>query len=107
MASVSSLKRVAIVGTGSRGLMFLNGIVERPHIVAVVALCDPNTVRAEYYVKTLQQKTGSKDRVPVYQPDQFQEMLSKERIDILVVTTYDALHEHYIVPALEKGGALS
>ncbi len=87
--------------------MFVNGIVERPRLAAVVALCDPNAVRAEYFVKTLQEKTGSKDRVPVYKPDQFQDMLEKEKINTLVVTTYDALHDVYIVPALEAGGALS
>ena len=40
--------RVAIVGTGSRAAMFVRGIVARP-TSHVVAICEPNAVRAAYY----------------------------------------------------------
>ena len=36
-------------------------------------------------------------------PERFTEMLARERITDVVVATVDALHDHYIVPALEAG----
>ena len=93
--------RVAIVGTGSRASMFVHGIVERPSS-QVVAICEPNAVRAAYY-NTLLQELGA-PTVPIYKPEQFKDMLAKERVETIVVTCVDALHDQYIVPALEAGG---
>ena len=44
--------------------------------------------------------------VPIYKPEQFKEMLAKERVETVVITCVDALHDLYIVPALEAGGML-
>lgn len=93
--------RVAIVGTGSRAAMFVRGIIARPNS-QVVAICEPNAVRAEYY-NALLTELGA-PTVPVYKPDAFQEMLAKEKVETIVVTCVDALHDLYIVPALEAGG---
>ncbi|CAE6464413.1 unnamed protein product [Rhizoctonia solani] len=92
--------RVALVGTGSRAAMFVRGIVARPQS-QVVAICEPNSVRANYYNELLVQLGAPK--VPIYPPDHFKEMLSKEKVETLVVTCVDALHDLYIVPALEAG----
>lgn len=92
--------RVAIVGTGSRAAMFVRGIVERP-ASRVVALCEPNAVRAEYYNELLESLGAP--RVPVYKPDDFQGMLKEEKVDVVVITCIDALHDVYIVPSLEAG----
>ena len=81
--------------------MFVRGIVERPES-QVVAICEPNAVRAAYY-NSLLQELGA-PAVPVYKPDAFKEMLEKEKVESIVVTCIDALHEQYIVPALEAGG---
>ena len=94
--------RVAIVGTGSRASMFVRAIVERPNC-EVVAICEPNIVRASYYNELLQELGAS--AVPVYKPGGFEEMLVKERVETVVITCIDALHDLYIVPALEAGGA--
>ena len=93
--------RVAIVGTGSRAAMFVRGIVARPSS-QVVAYCEPNSVRAKYYNDLLAELGAP--QVPVYKPEQFKEMLEKERVEVIVVTCIDALHDLYIVPALEAGG---
>ena len=93
--------RIAIVGTGSRASMFVRGIVQRPNS-QVVAICEPNVVRATYY-NCLLQELGV-PTVPVYKPEGFQEMLQKEHVETIVVTCIDALHDVYIVPALEAGG---
>ncbi|KIM81600.1 hypothetical protein PILCRDRAFT_821380 [Piloderma croceum F 1598] len=92
--------RVAIVGTGSRGLMFVNGIAERPNSI-VVALCDQNTVRSEYYNQVLEGQ--GRPRAPIFKPEQFGEMLVSERVDTVVITTVDATHHLYIIPALKAG----
>ncbi|KAI5117646.1 hypothetical protein M0805_001302 [Coniferiporia weirii] len=96
----SSIGRVALVGTGSRGLMFVNGVAQRPG-AQIVAFCEPNPVRAEYYNAHLE--SLSQPRVPVYKPEQFVEMLKTEKVDTVVITCVDALHDLYIVPALEAG----
>jgi predicted dehydrogenase len=93
--------RVALVGTGSRAAMFVRGIIARPQS-QVVAICEPNSIRAEYYNELLAQLGAPK--VPIYQPEGFKQMLSKENVECLVVTCVDALHDLYIVPALEAGG---
>ncbi|TFK39895.1 NAD(P)-binding protein [Crucibulum laeve] len=92
--------RVAVVGTGSRAAMFVRGIVARPSS-QVVAFCEPNSIRAAYYNELLQ-SLGAPS-VPVYQPTQFDSMLKKEAVDMVVITCMDALHDQYIVPALEAG----
>jgi len=93
--------RVAIVGTGSRAAMFVRGIVARPSS-SVVALCEPNTIRAKYYNDLLSELGAS--TVPVYKPEDFKTMLKEEKVDMIVVTCIDALHHLYIIPALEAGG---
>lgn len=93
--------RVAVVGAGSRAAMFIRGVVARPSS-SVVALCEPNAVRAAYYNDLL--KSLNAPTVPVYKPEDFKKMLSEEKVDMIVVTCIDALHAQYIVPALEAGG---
>jgi predicted dehydrogenase len=96
--------RVAIVGTGSRASTFIRGVVARQPTSSIVALCEPNAVRAAYY-NALLTELGA-PVVPVYQPVEFKAMLEKEKVEVLVVTCVDALHDEYIVPALEAGGEL-
>ncbi len=81
--------------------MFVRGIVERPNS-RVVAICEPNEVRATYYNKLLQELGALP--VPVYKPEGYVDMLTKEKVETVVVTCIDALHDLYIVPALEAGG---
>jgi predicted dehydrogenase len=99
--SATNPGRVAIVGNGSRGIMFVNGIAERPNSV-VVALCDHNPVRSEYYNQVLEGQ--GRPKAPIYKPEQFGEMLVSEKVDTVVITTVDATHHLYIIPALEAGG---
>ena len=93
--------RVAIIGTGSRSMMFINGIIDRPD-ARIVAFCEPNRVRAEFYNKHLEKR--GQVRVPVYKPEQFGELLDAEKVDTVVITCIDALHDLYIVLSLRKGG---
>ncbi|HEY3867801.1 MAG TPA: Gfo/Idh/MocA family oxidoreductase [Actinocrinis sp.] len=92
--------RAAIVGTGSRAQLFTEGLARRDRI-EVAALCDPNRVRMAHHNRLL--TDAGRPPARTYPPDAFAEMLRAERIDTVVVTTVDALHNTYIVPALEAG----
>ncbi len=92
--------RAAIVGTGSRAQLFTEGLGHRKH-VEVAALCDPNPVRTAHHNRLLNQ--AGRPPARTYAPEAFSEMLRNERIDTVVVTTVDALHDAYIVPALQAG----
>ena len=92
--------RAAIVGTGSRAQLFTEGLARREHI-EVAALCDPNRVRMAYHNRLL--AAAGRPPARTYPPDGFAELLRTERIDTVVVTTIDALHNTYIVPALRAG----
>ncbi|KAH8827792.1 NAD(P)-binding protein [Flagelloscypha sp. PMI_526] len=92
--------RVAVVGAGSRAAMFIRGIVARPSS-SVVGICEPNSIRAAYY-NNLLTSLGA-PTVPVYKPEDFKKMLTEQKVELIVVTCIDALHDQYIVPALEAG----
>jgi predicted dehydrogenase len=92
--------RAAIVGTGSRAQQFTEGLARREHI-EVAALCDPNQVRMEHHNRLL--AAAGRPPAALYTPDRFAEMLRAERVDTVVVTTVDALHDGYIVSALRAG----
>ena len=93
-------RRVAIVGTGSRAQLFTRGLAKREQYT-VAALCDPSPTRMAYHNRLLVGVGNS--AATVWSPDAFAEMLDKERITDVVVTTVDALHDHYIVMAVEAG----
>lgn len=90
--------RAAIVGTGSRAQLFTEGLAQREH-VEVVALCDPNPVRMTHHNRLL--TAAGRPAARTYAPDGFAELL--RTVDTVVVATVDALHDLYIVPALDAG----
>ncbi|KIF78223.1 dehydrogenase [Streptomyces sp. 150FB] len=92
--------RAAIVGTGSRAQQFTEGLARREHI-EVVAFCDPNQQRMAHHNRLL--AAAGRPPAITYRPDRFTEMLRAERVDTVVVTTIDALHDGYIVAALRAG----
>jgi Oxidoreductase family, C-terminal alpha/beta domain/Oxidoreductase family, NAD-binding Rossmann fold len=97
---MTDARRVAIVGTGSRARLYTRGLAERAHCT-VAALCDPSPTRMAYHNRILIEAGNS--AAAVWPPGRFTEMLAKEGITDLVVSTVDALHDHYIVPAVEAG----
>lgn len=74
----------------------MRGVVDRLSVPgnAIVALCDPNIGRVEYY-NDLLEELGQK-RAKSYTIDRFEEMLDVEKVEVLVVTTVDAHHDKYI-----------
>ncbi|WLW49895.1 Gfo/Idh/MocA family protein [Streptomyces sp. YU58] len=95
-----STRRAAVVGTGHRAQLFTRALAERPgHLVA--ALCDPSPARMAFHNGLL--AAAGEPAATRWEPDRFTDMLAKEDIDEVVVTTVDAEHDRYIVPALKAG----
>lgn len=92
--------RAAVVGTGHRAQLFTRALATRPdHRVA--ALCDPSPTRMAFHNRLLAE--AGEPAAAEWEPDRFADLLTKEDIDEVVVTTVDAAHDHYIVPALRAG----
>jgi predicted dehydrogenase len=97
-----SRTRYAIVGTGSRAEMFARALVlDNARSAQLVALADTNPHRMAAHNAWLQQLGA--EPVPSYPAAEFTAMLSKERVDTVLVTTVDRTHDEYIVAALDAG----
>jgi predicted dehydrogenase len=95
--SLNGKKKVALVGTGIRGTSFWGKYLndEYSDVIEFVGLCDINPGRVAY----------SKEHIgvdcPIYL--NFDEMLEKADIDLLMVTTVDSTHDEFIIKGLDKG----
>ncbi len=95
--------RYALVGTGSRSLMFSQALLQTYRDSnTLAALCDNNSSRMAYYNDRFKSDYGC-DPVPTYAPSEFEKMLKKEKINTVIVTTIDRLHHQYIIRAMELG----
>ena len=89
--------RFAVIGTGSRAGMYYNALKNQDEISEendLAALMDLNQTRMDFVNKRLD------TNLPTYKPHQFKEMVEKENIEGIVVTTKDAHHHEYIVKGL-------
>ena len=94
--------KYAIVGTGSRHLMFRDAVISTfAADNALVGLCDSNPHRLALSAGQTRQITGRP--VAAYGADDFDRMLEVERPDVVVITVPDYLHDHYIARAMERG----
>jgi predicted dehydrogenase len=94
-----SRRRYAVVGTGSRSRMYLNALQSSHSDVGeLVALCDPNPLRMEFYRREL-----DRTDVPTYAPEDLDRMFAETSPDCLIVTSPDYTHDHYICAALDRG----
>ena len=98
--ATSSVKtRLALVGTGERGIFNWGKPVIEAYkdLVEMVALCDinPERMAAANLMLGVNAKT--------YEARDFDLMINETKPDIVIVTTTDGFHEKYIVRALELG----
>ena len=95
----ASRRRYAVVGAGSRSRMYLNALQSSHGDVGVlVALCDPNPVRMEFYRRELDLAD-----VPTYAPEDLDRLFDETTPDCLIVTSPDYTHDRYICAALDRG----
>ncbi|GLI02497.1 Gfo/Idh/MocA family oxidoreductase [Phytohabitans aurantiacus] len=97
------MRRYAFVGTGSRAQMYLGALLGS-HADAgyPVAFCDTNEVRMAYHDRVVA-RTRPDLAVPHYAAGDFDQMLARERPDVVVVTSPDATHAGYVSAALRSG----
>ena len=96
-------KRYAVVGTGGRGLSFVNSVAGRfKDNCELVGICDTNPARMEYYNRHVVDELGGRP-VEAFDAADFDAMVERTRPDTVIVTTVDAFHHRYIVRAMELG----
>ena len=96
-------KRYAVVGTGGRGLSFVDSVAGRfKDDCELVGICDTNPSRMEYYNRHVVDELGGRP-VEAFAAEDFDDMVRRTRPDIVIVTTVDAFHHRYIVRAMELG----
>src|SRR5690606_17226452 len=93
----ASKKRVAMVGTGGRGIGMWGVPVQNGYsdILEFVGLCDTNPGRVAYAREQM------KVACPVY--TDFDKMIKDVKPDTLIVTTTDSTHHEYIIKGLDAG----
>lgn len=104
MATKSALKRYAIVGLGSRSQMYWDAIATTYRRQArLVGLCDTNAIRMALVNRQLAEKHGFKKPVPAYAAEAFDTMIKETKAQVVIVTSIDRTHHHYIIRAMELG----
>jgi predicted dehydrogenase len=90
-------KKVALVGTGIRGITFWgrNLVQQYSDVIDFVGICDINKGRLAF----------GKSYMGVTCPEftDFDKMLSETKPDVLIVTTVDATHHEFILKGLQSG----
>lgn len=100
---MSERKRYAVVGLGSRSRMFTTALIkDYPDRGELVAFCDPNQTRMDYY-NQYYAETLEFTPVATYKPEAFDQMLEEQRVDCVIVTSIDRTHHRYIIRAMERG----
>ena len=101
--SLDRKQRVALVGTGTRGLNFYIKRIETSHLkfVDVVGFCDKNPGRVELAQRKSKERTGRD--IKGYAHTDFDKMIAEQKPDVVIVTTMDSEHSTYIVRAMELG----
>ncbi|MEN3258366.1 Gfo/Idh/MocA family oxidoreductase [Sodalis endosymbiont of Spalangia cameroni] len=96
------MKKYALVGTGGRAGLYINAIATDFSARARwVAFCDTNRVRMAYANRLIGARGHAP--VPLYHAQEFDRMIAETRPDVVIVTSIDRTHHHYIVRAMELG----
>lgn len=92
----------ALVGVGSRAGMYREAVHKTyADHTQMVGFCDLNEGRLKLAQAQAQQLGAG--AVPIYAAKDFERMIRETKPDIVIVTTKDATHDHYIIRALELG----
>ncbi|QHW31895.1 Gfo/Idh/MocA family oxidoreductase [Paenibacillus rhizovicinus] len=89
--------KVALIGAGLRGQVYTNYAIDHPDRMQVVAVADPNAVRAE----TFRQRHGI-DESLVF--GDWRELLAQPKLaDAVIICTQDKMHYEPTMSALDAG----
>lgn len=93
--------RYALVGAGHRAQMYVDAITgEYADRAELVAICEPNPVRAGLYVD----RVAAGHAAPsTWHPDDLEAMIAAERVDRVIVCARDDQHAPIIVRSLDAG----
>jgi len=95
-------KRYALVGVGSRARMYQDDVNKTyAEHGEMVGYCDTNAGRLKLAQDRAREQTG-KD-VPLFDAKDFDRMVREQKPDVIIVTTKDSAHDHYIIRAMELG----
>jgi predicted dehydrogenase len=93
--------RYAQVGLGDRSVLFTWAITQQyPDCSDLVAICDSNPGRIE--LRTMMAQANG-IRPACFSAEDFDHMIRETQPDVVVVTTIDSTHHHYICRAMELG----
>ncbi|MBD7957665.1 Gfo/Idh/MocA family oxidoreductase [Microbacterium sp. Sa4CUA7] len=94
--------RYALLGAGHRSQMYVDALTEQyADRATLVAVCEPNPVRAARTVAYSQERGA--EAPTVWTPDRLEEMIRAEHIDRVIVCARDDLHAELIVRSLDAG----
>lgn len=95
-------RRYAVVGTGSRSLMYVRALVgDHADVGRVVAWCEPNRGRMDHADAIV---TAAGAEPPArYGPDDLERMVAEQGVDVVVVTSPDWTHAELTSRALRAG----
>lgn len=95
-------KRYAQVGLGSRARFFYESVAGTySETSELVGFCDISQTRMNYANELLERHGAAK--VPTYFYTDFDKMIEETKPDIVIVTSVDRTHDHYIIRAMELG----
>jgi predicted dehydrogenase len=90
-----NMLRIGIIGMGGRGLVCFGSELTRREDVCIAAIADPNRIRMERAAGILGITPNSYTSIP--------EMLDKEALDGVIITSPDYTHEENVLLAIERG----
>lgn len=98
-----SNKKYVFVGTGGRAEFFYGEITTNYRETSeIVGFCDVNGARMDYANRLLKGKYQY-HAVPTYKAHEFDRMIEETKPDVVIVTSIDRTHHHYIIRAMELG----
>jgi predicted dehydrogenase len=101
-SSGKTTRRYAVVGTGGRAGLYIQALADGYAAAGtIVAWCDPNRIRMNYYDEIV--TAAGRPSPAQYHPDDFGTLLDSERPDVVLVTSPDHTHPRYAAQALRAG----
>ncbi len=97
------MKKYVVVGTGGRSSMYISALCDefKEH-GQLLAFCDTNQARMDYYNNFIETKYQHSP-VPTYLAHNFEQMITEQKPDTVIVTSMDRTHHQYICRAMEMG----